>query len=561
MQSRWNGKIGAFLNLLGYFLVLWGITRGFAGVLSGLFYNDAFRAGLICLWLGAFIPGTRFGVGSLIFNLKPILERASSLIVFYLFWSTAWGVVAVLRHYGFHSDDFDVGIFSQVLMNLSRGNGYYQLVDVSSSYFRIHQNYTLPILAPLFWTPYGTEVLLVIQSFLLFLPGLVLGIASKKHFKDHAWVWSWVVMFGFVCSIPVTRNTFFEFHETAFTLGLTTLWAYAFFIKNTKLFIVSGLLAGLTKENLLIGLSPGFLLYAIHLHGLSTSKIRAYLPWVILVAINFIIFGTQQKYFSDLNYAIQRYSNVSTSWNGIILHTLQNPSAIFQVLTNPYKRQFLVDLLFFNGFAPIFSGLLTLCWIPLFLTHTITNHWPQFVLDYHYVLEIWGALFVAGFATWQRVSNRYPKYSLHLAGVFFSFIFWPQLENLPFRFQQFGNDAKTNEPFRNDFRNYLDAFSKQCEGKLVGIADYRIFAQVYDKGTVYPYRDLTQLSKKDKFQEKLLENRRCRFILAKSYQIDEIIRSIPGPFNKVAHWWIFDRDDYYLYISVPNISQSTNSKE
>src|SRR3989338_11707587 len=75
-----------------------------------------------------------------------------------------FGVVTSLRHYNFQTQAWDLGIFDQVVWNISRGNGMSTTLEFVQNHFAVHMSPILFLLAPgylVFPSPY---FLLILQT-------------------------------------------------------------------------------------------------------------------------------------------------------------------------------------------------------------------------------------------------------------------------------------------------------------------------------------------------------------------------------------------------------------
>ena len=532
--------MGEWLYLLSYlFFAIWA-TRLSPHI---LYYGDAFHVAVILQWMGYASGGTRWGLPSIMRWLRPILGRCSALWIVWFFWSAIWGSIALVRHYAFYTDDFDVGLFGQVLQNLSRFNGFGQTVDVVHDYFRIHQNFILPVLAPLFWLPRSTELMLLTQAFLLFLPGVLLALAVRRNWKSDGDLWAWLVLACWFLAAPVIRNTFWDFHETCLSAGFLALWAWGLLEGNAVAFVAGGRLAGLTKENLLVGVIPGVLLFPLK----HRSRFR---PWFALAALHLILFWLEQHFLSELNYSNKRYGNLGTNWSEVLIGIVKDPAQWTGVLMNEKKRHFLLDTIQHAGYFSLLGDWSTLAWIPLYFTHTVTNYWPQYDTFYHYVMEVWPAAMVAAMAFWKRILTRYPTRSLQWLSLVATLVFWPETENPWVRFNLWWPEARINGPIAADVRREITGLKRQCRGPVFGVVSHGYFAQVYDLAESFPLRttgdEKEWLENKKGFKD-VFGGRDCTFLWVRRDEGAALLPKLVGNYEPVKTWLVNGHDETVLY--------------
>ena len=500
------------LAAIGLIFFLIGLSRTASSI---LFHVDAIRISIL-LMAGSFLISQN---GNFIFHfLKKVasLFAASSAarVGFYIFWSATWGATAVLKHLAIHTADFDVGVFGQTLQSLANGNYYQQTVDVPISYLAVHQNFTLAVFAPLFWLPYSTELLLFSQAFLLFSPALLLTQSSWKFLDKTTTNGKILFLFAYFGSLfapPILFNTIWEWHETTIVLPALTIWTIALVQGRLRMFVIASLVIGLTKENLLITLIPGLFCFPL-MHRRQRS-----LFITIAIALFFVgLFIFERKWLSELNYSVQRYEWLGDSPGNVIKAILFEPNRWITTLTTRSRLEFIRNLLALGAFGVFWAPFVSFfAWTPILLSHLLSSREAQYLMNYHYVLEVWPIVLVFSLVGWRSILNSNNKRGLFLIPiVLFLWIPGPNL------FEEWGNllpDAQINRPMVKQIETELKNSFSHCDKAPSGIVGKWMFPQIYEDYNVYPVDKIELLNRKHFFTESILSrNGGCAFLLGQT---------------------------------------------
>jgi uncharacterized membrane protein len=210
-------------------------------------------------------------ISRLIGTLKKDITLLVGLIVIY---TAIFGTLAVVRHYRFESQGWDLGFYEQIIWKYAQGeiarssiSGTLDLADR----FR-------PLML-LFVIPYAllpkTETLLISQTLVIALTCLPLFYLSKKITKHRNF--SFTICLAFLFFVGTQSLLLNDFHEVCLLpLALTSL----FYFLETNKFRAAFLMLILT---LMIREYVGFLVASIGVYTLLTHKSRKFAVLMILV--------------------------------------------------------------------------------------------------------------------------------------------------------------------------------------------------------------------------------------------------------------------------------------
>ncbi len=174
------------------------------------------------------------------------------LILWVIFLSVIYSLLAVVRHNHYESGAFDLGIFDQAVWQYANFLSPYNTIK-ERFILGDHLTLTLPLLAPLFYLFDDVRMLLVFQAaFISFSSIAVYLLALKRKFSPYVALLA-AVIFSLFFGIQTAVS--FDFHPIVLGVGLLMWVAYLYEAGKQKLFWVVLLLALLTQENVGIGLA------------------------------------------------------------------------------------------------------------------------------------------------------------------------------------------------------------------------------------------------------------------------------------------------------------------
>ena len=321
----------------------------------------------------------------------------------WLFW------IALLRHRAFETHGYDLGIFTNVIWNLTQGNGYVSSVKGGINLFTDHQSPSYWLLAPLFWLVPRPETLLFAQATGLAAGGPALYYLGAARFGRNHWA-SAALPWLYWTYLPLRNANAFDFHPEVFMLPLF-LWAFAGLVSERRWAKALGLVALAaalgTKESapvVAVGIGVAWAMTGARLRGTALAAAG--------VALFFFDVKVMPQLFGGGDYAYMGlYGRFGNGLGDLLLAPFTQPLAFFSQLFDRERLIFLFWTLAPLGFLPLFDWRAALAAVPPYLMLFLTEGDQRVRLVFHYGIEPGSALFwalpfgLAAFAQrfgWQR---------------------------------------------------------------------------------------------------------------------------------------------------------------
>ena len=317
--------------------------------------------------------------------------------------------VALLRHRAFDSHGYDLGIFTNVMWNLTHGNGYISSVKGGINLFTDHQSPTYWLLAPLFWLVPRPETLLFAQAFGLAAGGPALFHLAAARFGREHWA-SAALPWLYWTYLPLRNANAFDFHPEVFMLPLF-LWAFAGFASQRRAAKILGLLALVAalgaKESapiVAVGIGIAWALTGARWQGAALAAAGVALFFFDVTIVPGLFGGGEYAYMSN-------YGRFGSGIGAIVLAPFTQPALFFSELIDRERLVFLFWTLAPLGFLPLFHWRAALAALPPYVVLFLSEGDQRVRLVFHYGIEPGSALFwalpfgLAAFAQrfgWQR---------------------------------------------------------------------------------------------------------------------------------------------------------------
>lgn len=320
--------------------------------------------------------------------------------------------LSVLRHWAFDSHGFDLGIFTNVMWNLTHGNGYVSSVKGGINLFLDHQSPTWWLLAPIFWLVPRPETLLLLQALGLAAGGPALYYLGARHFGREHWAAAALPWLYWVY-LPMRNANAFDFHPEVFMLPLF-LWAFVGLLSGrgwAKALGVAAIVAALgAKESapvVAVGIGIAWALCGGGWRGVALALAGA--------AVFFLDVKLVPRLFDGADYAyLDLYGRFGGGLTGLLLAPFTQPLYFFSQLLNAERLNFLFWTLAPLGFLPLFHWRAALAALPPYLMLFLAEGDQRVRIVFHYGIEPGAALFwalpfgVAAFARrfgWQHAGG------------------------------------------------------------------------------------------------------------------------------------------------------------
>jgi uncharacterized membrane protein len=340
---------------------------------------------------------------------------------------------AIFRYERFGANAYDLGIFDQTVWAYSRFEWMPNTVLRIPHELGDHTDFTLMLLAPLYWIWDDPRMLLVAQAVFLALAGLPLfwwareqlGVAAAALFET-----AFLIFFG------VLAGSIFDFHELALAAPLIAVALHAMLERRTVALCITAALLLLTKEDLALSLL-GFAAYIAfvqrrwRLAGAIATVSAAWFALAFKVLIPAFAGGRAYTHWS--------YDALGSSPGSAARNLVAHPIRSIELFFTPHeKRVGLFNLFGAWLFLPLVSPLVIVMVPTLaerFLS-SIPSYWAQ---GFHYSLVIAPMLAFAAVDTtaravhlrgWTRRAAAFVGAAVLAAGLFFSFVRLEPLDEL-----------------------------------------------------------------------------------------------------------------------------------
>jgi hypothetical protein len=301
--------------------------------------------------------------------------------------------VALLRHWAFDSHGYDLGIFTNVMWNLTHGNGYVSSVKGGINLFTDHQSPSYWLLAPLFWLVPRPETLLFAQSLGLAAGGPALFYLAAARFGREHWAPA-ALPWLYWTYLPMRNANAFDFHPEVFMLPLF-LWAFAGFLSNrraTKMLGVLALAVALgTKESapiVAVGLGIAWALTGARWHGAALAAVGVALFFFDVKVVPGLFGGGEYAYMGQ-------YGRFGSGIGDVLAAPFTQPAFFFSELIDRERLAFLFWTLAPLGFLPLADWRAALAALPPYVVLFLSEGDQRVRLVFHYGIEPGTALFWA----------------------------------------------------------------------------------------------------------------------------------------------------------------------
>lgn len=336
--------------------------------------------------------------------MKYPFTRLSSRISRILPERVLWILIAVFvfyflvesfsRHTNFYSLRLDLGNMDQTVWNVLKGNGFVLTDPMGTqqlSRMAVHADFLLVLLAPFYLIWSDPRMLLIIQTAGVALGALPLFWIARDVLKNRHLALG--VAAVYLLYPPLERMMMHDFHAVALATTFL-LFAYWYLMKDRPLhFMVFGILAGLTKEQ--IWVTVGFMsLY-------MAFRNRRWRFGIVLAAVSFALFyylfwvAIPAAAPSGRHFAISYLSDFGDRQNAILKNIVIHPWHVVETVFKPDRLWYYVQLLLPVAFLPLGAPLVLFFSTPSLIINILSNNNLMRVIDYQYTSDITPFIFIA----------------------------------------------------------------------------------------------------------------------------------------------------------------------
>lgn len=343
----------------------------------------------------------------------PAIVVVIGALSYTLFFS--WFTIQRARN--FNAGWYDLGIMTQVVWRTGHGHGFGftnpeagpgGVHGWDSPRTAIHADYLLALLAPLSWTGFTVESLLIVQAATL-AAGAWFVYRMARRLLESAWIGVFL-SFVYLAYPPLHFANLFEFH--AVTLSITFVLAAADAVisgRHRWWWFWTGL-ALLTKEQ--VGITVG--LVGAILYWWRRERQRAAwalgVPWAWTLIQLFIVIPLSRPGL-PWNFVAGKFYESAGDDAGGLIRRLIDPRVWLERLPTRTHLNSLAQLLGPLGLVPIF-GLWPLVAVPELLLYWLSDSPDQQHIVHHYHALVIPILFVGTVFAWRtmRRIGTWPRW-------------------------------------------------------------------------------------------------------------------------------------------------------
>lgn len=325
------------------------------------------------------------------------------VIMLGLGWSAWLTLLSIRQHEGFHSIGNDLGIYAQIVWTTAHGDPFYTSLTRQTTNFLGHHFVPLvAVFAPLYRLFPDARLLLAGQACALALGAIPLFDFARRRLPTVAAIGITIVYF---LSPLLAHIALFEFHEIALAVPLLMAAGAALLNHRYRMMGIWLLLAlGAKEEVALIALGFGFYLMLI---------LREW-RWGVgvtggAIAWSLFLFGWFMPSLNTLDGTytfVQRYQTLGDSPAAMLQTVFTRPQTVWNLITTPAKRDFLVALLLPLAGLPLVGLPALLLAFPTLAYLLLSEYELQVAITTHYSAPLLPFLFLSTAVALQRAYQR-----------------------------------------------------------------------------------------------------------------------------------------------------------
>ena len=292
-----------------------------------------------------------------------------------------WASCSLLLHRAFHSNAWDLGVFTQVTWNTAHGEPF-EYSFRAISYAGDHWQPALLFFVPLVWAGGGAATLLVSQAVLLGAAVVPLYRCARQGAGRAA---ALLACLAYAASLGVARAISFDFHLEALAPLLCFTAVYGLVLKRDWLFIAPVLLILTLKEDAPILALALIVLAAWHFQWRRRAAVLAAVAIVYGAVVNLWLIPHFRG--DELNPLAERYGYLGDSATAILLAIPAHPGEVARhVVTWDKGAVVIVLALLAAAGAPLFRPVMFLAGAPLVILPALSQDNDQARFELHYLL-------------------------------------------------------------------------------------------------------------------------------------------------------------------------------
>lgn len=318
--------------------------------------------------------------------------RSRPIVSLTLAWfavSAAWFGAAWARHQAFHSGAADMGIFVNVLHNLSTKGFPLSSIKGGISFLADHQMFLLYPLSWIYRIAPGPAILLAIQAAALAAGGIALYLLTQQRLGKES-PWTALLPLCYWAYAPVRAANLFDFHPEVLMLPLFLFSVY-FLQEKRRAFWLPGILLFLAA--LCAKESAGPVAAGIGLAWIVSGRGSKQL-WIfgaLFIACGVAAFWFDTSFFPKWIGRAYAYGNVyepfGSSLTELASAPLRHPAEFFSRLFGISRLKFLSALLLPFLFLPLLAPRVFVAALPGLLMLFLAAGTQRVSTGFHYAIE------------------------------------------------------------------------------------------------------------------------------------------------------------------------------
>jgi uncharacterized membrane protein len=338
------------------------------------------------------------------------------ILAYFLLVSSA----AIIRHFSLTTNAYDLGIFDQAIWLYSRFKIPYSSIMLEPLWGD-HFSPILIVLAPFYWIVKSPVVLLITQTGLMALGGVILLKIAKLELEKPAFIFLGVI--AYLLSPYLISANMYDFHAVAFVVPIA-LGVFYFCLRKKYLPALGmSVLFLMCKEDTFIYLA-GFSTIRLAMLALEDRKDKKGIVFHALLTPLAVIYGVIVVLYilphfnqTSSSHDLDRYLNLGKNFKEVAATLIFNFPYLVKTLFEADRYVYLLKLIASVGLVPLLNvGYLGMALIPaaiiLFSQYEIAMQ-----INMQYALPVLPFLFIAyiyGLKRIEKIVNQHQKYLVPL---------------------------------------------------------------------------------------------------------------------------------------------------
>lgn len=316
-----------------------------------------------------------------------------------LFAGTAYLLVLSLTQHRALGTGYDLGIYDQVVWNLSHGRLFQTTLVYETNGYYDHFEPILTLFAPLYWLWPSPNVLLIVQALALGLGSLPIYLYANDRFRgwERGPLLAWVIAAAYLAYPALHNANLNDFHEVSLLPPLLGFALYGLLTGRPRLMLVFLILCLMVKEDF----SVTFMMFGVYIMAFKPAGFkRSYglfiaagaAVWMLLVLY---VFYPAMTHGMPYPFVDRRYPWLGDSPESAARVLFTQPWVVLPHLTQTPKLLFVLRLLAPLLFVPLLGWPVFILALPVLAYLMLSNYEPQWSVQSYYNPPLLPILFFA----------------------------------------------------------------------------------------------------------------------------------------------------------------------